>query len=81
MNRAIAAVAAFALLALSGCDDMPLRNLIIGLAASVSDSLPEAPSGLSASALSSSSIRLTWTDNSGNETGFKVERSLDGTSG
>jgi formylglycine-generating enzyme required for sulfatase activity len=41
----------------------------------------EAPTGLSASPLSSSSIRLTWTDNSSNETGFKVERSPDGTSG
>ncbi|MBN1674989.1 MAG: fibronectin type III domain-containing protein [Kiritimatiellae bacterium] len=35
---------------------------------------PAAPSGLAASAQSSSQIRLTWTDNSGNETGFKLER-------
>ncbi|HYK87865.1 MAG TPA: kelch repeat-containing protein [Acidobacteriota bacterium] len=33
-----------------------------------------APSGLSATSLSSSSIRLAWTDNSNNETSFKVER-------
>lgn len=45
---------------------------------SACSSLPaiKAPSGLSAEALSSSSIRLTWTDNSDNETGFMIERSL-----
>src|SRR5207244_18155 len=35
---------------------------------------PAAPSNLSASALSSSQINLTWQDNSGNETGFRIER-------
>lgn len=35
---------------------------------------PTAPSGLTASAASSSEINLAWTDNSGNETAFKVER-------
>jgi len=39
---------------------------------------PNAPSGLSASALSSSQILLTWQDNSDNEDGFKIERD-DGT--
>lgn len=41
-------------------------------------SAPTAPSGLSAAAASSSQINLNWTDNSGDETGFKVERSPDG---
>jgi hypothetical protein len=41
---------------------------------------PTAPSNLSASAQSSSSIKLSWTDNATNETGFKLERSLDGQS-
>jgi hypothetical protein len=36
---------------------------------------PTAPTNLSATASSSSQINLTWTDNSNNETGFKVERS------
>jgi len=36
--------------------------------------LPVAPSKLSAKALSSSSIEITWTDNSNNETGFRIRR-------
>ena len=38
-----------------------------------------APSGLTATAASSSQINLSWADNSDNESGFKVERSTDGT--
>jgi hypothetical protein len=41
---------------------------------------PAAPSGLTATALSRTQIRLAWTDNSGNEQGFRIERSTDGTS-
>jgi hypothetical protein len=44
-------------------------------------SLPAAPSNLNAVEVSSSQIDLFWIDNSDNETGFKVERSPDGTSG
>lgn len=36
--------------------------------------LPAAPSGLNAAAVSSSQINLTWTDNSSDEAGFKIER-------
>jgi titin len=35
---------------------------------------PAVPSGLGASAVSSSQINLSWTDNATNETGFKIER-------
>ena len=35
---------------------------------------PGAPSGLTATPISSSKIRINWTDNSNIETGFKVER-------
>ena len=35
---------------------------------------PTAPSGLTATAASSTQINLNWTDNSGNETGFRIER-------
>jgi fibronectin type 3 domain-containing protein len=38
---------------------------------------PAAPTSLSATAISSSQIDLTWTDNSGNETGFVVEEATD----
>jgi regulation of enolase protein 1 (concanavalin A-like superfamily)/transcriptional regulator CtsR len=36
--------------------------------------IPTAPSSLSATALSSSQVDLSWTDNSSNEQGFKIER-------
>lgn len=40
---------------------------------------PAAPSGLTATAASETQINLSWTDNSSNETGFRIERSLNGT--
>src|SRR5829696_4023475 len=36
--------------------------------------LPAPPSGLSATAVSTTRIDLSWTDNSGNESGFRIER-------
>ena len=41
--------------------------------------IPRPPSGLTATATSSSQINLAWTDNSSDETGFEIERSTDGT--
>jgi hypothetical protein len=41
---------------------------------------PAAPSGLTATVASSSRINLAWTDNSADETGFRIERSTDGSS-
>lgn len=38
--------------------------------------IPRAPSNLAGAAASTTSIRLTWTDNSGNETGFKVQKAV-----
>ncbi len=38
------------------------------------DSPPVAPSGLTARGVSDTRIELSWTDNSDNETGFKIER-------
>ena len=42
---------------------------------------PAAPSNLAGQQLSNARVRLTWTDNSGNETGFRVQRARgsDGT--
>lgn len=42
--------------------------------------LPAAPTGLVAAALSTSQIKLNWTDNASNESGYSVERSIDNTS-
>jgi hypothetical protein len=39
---------------------------------------PAAPTSLGATAVSSSQIDLAWTDNAGDEDGFRVERSTDG---
>jgi titin len=41
--------------------------------------LPTAPTNLGAAAVSSSQINLSWTDNASNETGFRLERSPNGT--
>jgi subtilisin family serine protease len=42
--------------------------------------IPAAPSGLAATAKSRTRIDLAWTDNSGNETGFRIYRSRNQTS-
>ena len=39
---------------------------------------PSAPTSLVATAVSQTQINLSWTDNASDETGYKVERSLDG---
>ena len=41
--------------------------------------VPAAPSNLTASAVSSSQINLTWQDNSNNESGFKIQRKTGST--
>ncbi len=39
--------------------------------------IPDAPSGIAATAISSTSIQVTWTDNSVNEQGFRIEKASD----
>ena len=41
---------------------------------------PAAPSGLTATTVSATQINLAWSDNSNNETGFKIEQSTDNVS-
>ena len=55
----------------NGSTDRPVGLTVVDL--------PAAPSALSATTVSEFQINLSWTDNSTNEDGFKVERSLDGT--
>src|ERR1039457_2153663 len=43
-------------------------------------STPAAPTSLVATAISSSQINLSWTDNANNETGYRIQRSTDGVS-
>jgi hypothetical protein len=40
----------------------------------VQSTVPAAPSGLTATAASQTQVNLAWTDNSNNESGFKIER-------
>ena len=45
-----------------------------GAVEAASQTVPSAPTNLTASAVSSSQINLAWTDTSNNETGFQIER-------
>lgn len=49
-----------------------------GTSSITSGSAPTAPSSLTATAASFSSVTLKWADNSSNESGFRVERSSNG---
>jgi hypothetical protein len=42
-------------------------------ACTTTPTVPTAPSGLTVTAISSSAIRLNWSDNSNNETGFEMD--------
>ncbi len=69
-----------------GCDADNRRTLnetahtVANFRTSISGA-PAAPSGLVASAVPGAGINLAWTDNSGDAVGFKVERSLNPSSG
>jgi aryl-phospho-beta-D-glucosidase BglC (GH1 family) len=54
---------------------------VVGPLPSTVTTSPVAPSNLVATATSSSQIKLSWNDNSNNESSFKIERSLNGNTG
>jgi len=54
------------------------KALVASFRPTATTTAPNAPSNLTASALSASQITITWTDNASNETGFRLERSTDG---
>ncbi len=59
---------------------VPSVAKILRVTPASSSSVPNAPSNLSATAVSSSRINLSWQDNSDNESGFKIYQSTDGSS-
>ncbi|MBK9138012.1 MAG: fibronectin type III domain-containing protein [Verrucomicrobia bacterium] len=65
---------------LRACNSGGCSDFTPGASATTLPLPPAAPSGLTATALSQTEIGLAWADNSANETGFQVERSLNGTS-
>jgi hypothetical protein len=50
----------------------------IGFGKFIGGNAPEAPTDLVASAVSTSQINLSWTDNSKDELGFRIERKTYG---
>ena len=55
----------------------PRSKIFAALWSGAAPAPPDAPTNLAASTVSSVRIDLTWTDNAGDETGFKIERSPD----
>jgi hypothetical protein len=64
--------------AVNGAGSSPYSN-VASATTSAAASVPAAPSNLTATATAKNKIQLRWTDNAGNETGFKIERSTNGT--
>jgi fibronectin type 3 domain-containing protein len=67
---------------LGGLDEIAIYNYVLPaqrIAAHYrAASLPAAPSGLAAKAVTADQIDLSWTNNGGNSTGSYIERSVDG---
>ncbi len=67
----------YRIIATNACGDSDSSNAIS--VTTPAGTPPTAPDRLAASSVSSSEIKLTWRDRSSNETGFRIERSTDGT--
>jgi M6 family metalloprotease-like protein len=59
-------------------DSVQVDQLFLRTDLDPNDTEPVAPSNLTALAVSSSEVQLTWQDNSDNERGFQIHRSRDG---
>jgi titin len=71
---------AYRVLAFNGVGNSGYSNTATATTQAPAPTVPNAPTNLTATAASSSQINLSWTDNAGNETGYKVERAPGGTS-
>ncbi len=78
LARSLGVVAVFA-----GCDTLrqPLAPDYRSTANSGSGSTPSAPSNPNATAVTYSQINVSWLDNSSNESGFEIYRSISGPTG
>lgn len=62
----------------NGIGDSAYSDIVSGTTGTCPLMLPAAPTDLAVIALSPTSLRLNWSDNSDNENGFHIERSLEG---
>jgi predicted phage tail protein len=70
----------YRVLAFNGAGSSVWSNVASATTPTPPPTTPAAPSGLTATALSRSQIRLAWTDKSNNESGFRIQRSTNGVS-
>ncbi len=70
----------YRVMAFNASGNTPFSNTVMVTTFPSATVTPNPPTGLAATALSSSQVRLTWIDNSNNEMAFKLYRSLDGIS-
>lgn len=66
----------YRVIATSAGGDSPASNVA---SVTTPSAVPATPTGLTATAISSTQINLAWVDASSNESGFRIERSTDGT--
>ena len=69
----------YAIVAFNGFGDSAPSNMLMVTTATPA-AAPNAPTDLAATALAYNQVRLTWTDNSNNEAGFRISRSTDNAS-
>ena len=64
----------YRLLAFNGGGNSAYSNIANATTPAAPPAVPAAPSGLTATATSFNQVELSWTDNSSNESGFRIER-------